>query len=199
MVNLDAIHQNTMRMIEDLKWSQQEIDDFVNTVNGMFERQMGKVNDSVDTSLVVHDAKYSGGFILVGGWTQIYDATIQSGTRGHELYLKFGGLGAGGWKGKCDIELITDGTVIHDGKYYSKPKAEYCYDQGEDKAWETAQTGFNWFHDHVKSFMFMYLPQFIQAFPIFVYFDGSSNRIGVSIPSASISCGIGGGTVKVEK
>lgn len=35
------------------------------------------------------------GIILFGGWTKIFDSVIPSGTRGHELYLAFGGVGAG--------------------------------------------------------------------------------------------------------
>lgn len=51
----------------------------------------------------------------------------------------------------------------------------------------------------MKSFMFMYLPQFIQPIPVFVYFDGSSNKIGISVPNVSLSTGLGGGSVKVKK
>lgn len=50
----------------------------------------------------------------------------------------------------------------------------------------------------LKSFMFMYLPVFAQPIPVFVYFDKDSNRIGVSVPSVSLSCGVGGGTAKVK-
>ena len=73
---------------------------------------------------------------------------------------------------------------------------KYFYDKGND--WESYNSGFDWFHDHVKSFMFMYLPIFAQPIPVFAYFDSNSNRIGVSVPNCSLSIGIGGGTVKVE-
>lgn len=194
MLDLITIEQNTLRMMEDLKWSQKEVDDLVDKVNKTFKKRENLSDDDTDNSLVVHNANYSGGFILFGGWTKIFDHTIPSGTRGHELYLAFGGVGAGGWSGDCDIELLEEGSIIHDGKTYVIP--QNYYDKGND--WDSYQTGFAWFHDHVKSFMFMYLPQFIQPIPVFVYFDSGSNRIGISVPNCSFSTGIGGGTVKVE-
>lgn len=188
-------------MIKELNWDEDEIYQFVETVNKVFNKRtiqtrsvMG--NEEPDNSLVVHPATYSGGFILFGGWTKIFDSKIPAGTRGHELYLAFGGLGVGGWNGDCDIELITEGTFVHEGKTYNKPV--HFYDEGKDKEWESYNSGFKWFHDNVKSFMFMYLPIFAQPIPVFAYFDKNNVRIGVSVPNSSLSIGIGGGTVKVE-
>lgn len=195
---LSKIEAQTNRIIQELKWSEKEINKFVEDVNRALKRNSESKNgenDSTDNSLVVHAADYSGGFILFGGWTKIYDHVIPSGTRGHELYLAFGGVGAGGWKGKCDIELSTEGTFDHEGRSYLKP-VNYYADRGSD--WNNYSSAFNWFHDHVKSFMFMYLPVFAQPIPIFCYFDSKSNQIGISVPDCSLSIGIGGGSVKVE-
>ena len=195
MVTLDAIYQNTKRMMEDLNWSQEQIDELVNSVNRIMARRSGEADDDApDNALVTHVADYSGGFIVFGGWTKIFDHTIPAGTKGHELYLAFGGLGVGGWSGDCDIELIINGTCSHDGKRYLAP--QYCYDRGN--AWDSARSGFEWFHDNVKSFMYMYLPQFMQPIPVFVYFDKHSTKIGMSVPFCNLSFGIGGGTVEVE-
>lgn len=193
---LEKIQEKTESVIKELNWDENEVNQFVKSVNDAFANRArnGEINGEPDNSLVVHPATYSGGFILFGGWTKIFDGKIPSGTRGHELYLAFGGLGVGGWNGDCDIELITEGTFEHDGKTYNKPVN--FYDKGNP--WESYNSGFDWFHDHVKSFMFMYLPVFAQPIPVFAYFDSNSNRIGVSVPNCSLSIGIGGGTVKVE-
>lgn len=107
--------------------------------------------------------------------------------------MAFGGLGAGGWKGNCDIELLTEGSFEHNGIRYAIP-----INHEGNNDWEGYNRGFEWFYNNVKSFMFMYLPQFVQPIPIFVYFDRNSKRIGISVPNASLSCGIGGGTVTVK-
>lgn len=193
---LDQIHAQTLRVMGELKWSDAQIKEFASQVNRAISRKdiSLKTDDETDWSLVTHDAEYSGAFIFLGGWTHIYDKVIPAGQRGHELYLAFGGLGAGGWDGDCDIEIMTDGSTVHDGKRYSIPVNHYGkYD------WEDYKTGFQWFHDNVKSFMFMYLPIFIQPIPVFVYFDGDSKQIGISVPNCSLSCGIGGGSVEVRK
>lgn len=195
---LEKIHEQTERLIRELNWSEEQITGFINQANQAIAKNSSNgvlqaANSSPDNKLVTHDASYSGGFILFGGWTYIYDKLVPAGTRGHELYLAFGGLGAGGWSGDCDIELILEeGAIDHDGKSYYAPKYHYYAND-----WAGYNTGFQWFYDHVKSFMFMYMPQFFQPVPIFVYFDGSSNRIGISVPNASLSVGIGGGTVSV--
>ena len=189
-MNLKRIERKTRKFMKKNNWSEQDVNDLVDFVNKVTEG-LGDTNDS----LVVHKATYSGGFIVFGGWTKIFDCVIPSGTRGHELYLAFGGLGVGGWSGDCDIELITESSYTKDGTTYSIPK--YHYNDSQDE-FENYQTGFRYFHDNVKSFMFMYLPQFIQPIPIFVYFDSSSTRLGISVPNVSLSTGMGGGTVKVE-
>ena len=191
---LQAIQKQSERLIRELNWSEKQIQDFIDNVNAALTRKYGsESDDSTDSSLVCHSASYSGGFILVGGWTKIYDKCVPSGQRGHELYLAFGGLGAGGWSGDCDIELITEGTFTYEGKVYNIPSNHY-----DNNDWEGYRTSFTWFYEHVKSFMFMYLPQFLQTIPVFCYFDKDSNRIGLSVPNCSISCGIGGGTVQVK-
>ncbi len=194
---LNAIQEQTERLIIELQWDNDQINNFVHQVNQSIRSNSGKNsgrNEETSNILVCHPGKYSGGFILFGGWTKIYDNLVPSGTRGHELYLAFGGLGAGGWSGDCDIEVMTEGSFEHEGKRYFIPVNHYG---GND--WNGYQTAYTWFYDHVKSFMFMYLPVFAQPIPVFVYFDGSSNRIGLSVPNASLSIGIGGGTVTVEK
>lgn len=192
-MNLKRLEKKTLKFLKKNNYTEEDINKLIDDVNTIFARR--SKDDGEDTSLVVHDAKYSGGFILFGGWTKIFDSVIPSGARGHELYLAFGGVGAGGWSGKCDIELIEDGTIEHNGITYIVPS--YHYKNSKDD-FENYSTGFDYFHDNVKSFMFMYLPQFIQNVPVFVYYDKHSNRLGVSVPSASIASGIGGGSVKVE-
>ena len=195
MVTLDAIYQNTKRMLEDMNWSQEQIDELVASVNRIMERKMNpKSNDETSSALVTHAADYSGGFIVFGGWTKFFDHTIPAGTRGHELYLAFGGLGVGGWCGDCDIEINCAGSYLHNGVRYFMPKN--YYDKGNE--WDSICSGFEWFHDNVKSFMYMYMPQFLQPIPVFVYFDKHSSSIGISVPSCNLSVGIGGGTVEVE-
>lgn len=193
---LDKIQEYTESLIKELKWDEKEVESLVNVVNKSFEKKLNASNggNEPDNSLVVHPGNYSGGFVLFGGWTTIYDHVIPAGTLGHELYLAFGGLGVGGWSGDCDIELITDGTFEYEGVSYVKPK---YYDK-EKEGWEAYNTGFKWFHENVKSFAFMYLPVFLQPIPVFAYFDKNSNRIGISVPSCSISIGVGGGSVTVK-
>lgn len=189
---LPAIQKQTEWAIKELGWTQEQIDDFVNLVNSAMSENTA--TDVVDT-LVYHPAKYEGGFIVFGGWTRVFDQNIKKGLRGHELYLAFGGLGIGGWSGNASIQLTTDEQKFtHDGKLYKVPK--YHYNKGDK--WTSYNTGFEWFHDNVKSFMFMYLPVFEQDFPIFAYYDGKSRQIGLTLPSASISIGMGGGTVDVR-
>lgn len=195
MGRLEKIQKRSEKFIREAGWTQEETDRLVKQVNEIFTVKAGQANEN-DNSLVVHPATYSGGFIVFGGWTKIYDKTVPSGTRGHELYLAFGGVGAGGWSGECDIEIMTEGTIEHDGKTYARP-IHYYTDRGSD--WDNCRSGYEWFYNHVKSFMFMYLPQFIQPIPVFVYFDGSSNKIGISVPNVSLSTGLGGGSVKVKK
>lgn len=192
---LNEIQKQTERIIQELQWSDEQVNAFIEKANRAINRNMelAVTNNELNNSLVTHPATYSGGFILFGGWTKIFDKTIPSGTRGHELYLAFGGIGAGGWKGKCDIEINTEGSFSHKGQDYAIPINHYGNDD-----WDGYNTGFQWFHDKVKSFMFMYLPAFCQPIPIFVYFDSKSHQIGVSVPNCSLSCGIGGGSVKVE-
>ncbi|WP_423127265.1 hypothetical protein [Gaoshiqia sp. Z1-71] len=199
MILLEKIHEQSERLIAELKWDNEQLVHFIDQANQVIAKnsdpgQRLSVNSETDHSLVTHPASYSGGFILFGGWTRIYDLLVPPGTRGHELYLAFGGLGAGGWSGDCDIELVMkEGTFGYNGKSYLMPQNHY----GSDN-WDGYRTGFQWFYDHVKSFMFMYMPQFMQPVPIFVYFDSSSHRIGISVPNASVSVGIGGGTVTVK-
>lgn len=198
MDSLELLAKNSERLIKEFNWSKKQYDELVGTVNAAVNRALstGKDNDETDNSLVVHEADYSGAFILFGGWTEIYDHAIPSGTRGHELYLAFGGVGVGGWSGACDIELMTEGTFTYDSKTYNKP-INY-YSDASKSEWEQYNTAFAWFHDHVKSFAFMYLPLFAQPIPVFVYFDSDSNQIGLSIPDYSLSIGVGGGTVSVK-
>jgi len=179
--------------------------------------QAGKILTDMQTggtppldTYVSHEGDYSGAFILFGGWTKVYDHTIKKGTRGHELYCAMGGVGAGGWKGSCSIELtLPDGSLSvtgPDGKNYLH--AKYLYDKdgnvidtdkiGRHPTWEEIQTGWKYFHDHVKSFMYLAAEQFGAPFPIFVMFNGSSNTIGGVVPKAALSAALGGGTVKVE-
>lgn len=191
---LQEIQKQTERLIKELMWNDDQISSFITKANNAILKK-GKMlkNDDTDDSLVCHSAHYSGGFILFGGWTKIFDECVSAGQRGHELYLEFGGLGAGGWKGNCDIELNTEGTFEHNGKCYNIPT-----NHNGNNDWNGYNTAFTWFYDNVKSFMFMYLPQFCQPIPIFCYFDKHSNQIGISVPNCSLSCGIGGGTVKVK-
>jgi hypothetical protein len=191
---LKAIQKQSERLVRELNWNEKQIQDFIDSVNDAFKRKCSGENDeAVDNSLVYHSASYSGGFILFGGWTKIYDKCVPSGQRGHELYLAFGGFGAGGWSGDCDIELITEGTFMHEGKTYNIPSNHYG-----NNDWDGYRTAFSWFYNNVESFMLIYFPQFFQPIPVFCYFDKHSNRIGISVPNRSISCGIGGGTVQVK-
>lgn len=121
MDTLELIAKNTERLIKEFHWTEYQRERFIETANLAVSKMLAKrskqaINEETDNSLVVHEATYSGAFILFGGWTQIYDSTIPSGTRGHELYLAFGGVGVGGWSGDCDIELMTEGTFtwFHD-------------------------------------------------------------------------------------
>lgn len=207
MEYLSAIQAQTERLIKELNWTNDEIEKFISSANSAISNNIIKsickntnkqivvnnLESEMDNSLVTHAANYDGGFILFGGWTNIYDKTISQGTRGHKLYLAFGGVGVGGWNGSCDIELLIEGGIDHDQRRYYTP--QYHYGNND---WEGYNTGFQYFHDHVVSFMFMYLPQFMQPIPIFVYFDGNSNKLGISVPDCSLSCGIGGGTVSVK-
>lgn len=193
---IDKIQEQTERLIRELQWDENQINSFVEQANktiGVKMASRGVASNECDNSLVTHPATYSGGFILFGGWTHIYDKLVKSGTRGHELYLAFGGLGAGGWSGDCDIEIMTEGVFSYGGKTYAKPINHYGNDD-----FEGYKTGFQWFYDHVKSFMFMYLPVFMQPIPVFVYFDSGSKQIGISVPNCSLSIGIGGGSVTVK-
>lgn len=139
---LEKIQEKTVSVIKELNWDENEVNQFVKSVNNAFAKRVrnGVINGGPDNSLVVHPATYSGGFILFGGWTKIFDGKITSGTHGHELYLAFGGLGVGGWNGDCGIELITEGTFEHDGKTYNKPV--HFYDKGNDwESYNAASTG----------------------------------------------------------
>lgn len=190
---LEEIQKQTERLIAELKWDDDQVNAFISQANRAISKTQNASNDETDSSLVTHSADYSGAFILFGGWTEICDHTVPSGTRGHKLYLAFGGLGVGGWDGDCDIEVDTEGSFEHDGKSYYTPTKHYG-----NNDWDGYNTAFTWFYDHVKSFMFMYLPVFMQPIPVFVYFDSSSNEIGISVPSCSISIGVGGGSVEVK-
>lgn len=194
---LTKIQKQTERFINDLKWNEEQINSLVSQTNRVISKNLGANNtndDRPNDSLVTHPARYDGGFIVFGGWTNIYDQIIPAGTRGHRLYLAFGGLGVGGWKGDCDIELkLKDETFTHNGMRYYAPANHYG-----NNDWDGHSTGYQWFYDNVKSFMFMYLPVFMQPIPVFVYFDGHSNSIGISVPNCSLSVGIGGGTVSVK-
>jgi len=199
MILLEKIQEQSERLIDELKWDNEQVSSLIYQVNQTIAKNLSTGqglagNNETDSSLVTHAASYSGGFILFGGWTYIYDKVVPPGTRGHELYLAFGGLGAGGWSGDCDIEIcMKEGTFEHNGKLYFMPESHYGNDD-----WSGYGTGYQWFYDHVKSFMFMYMPQFMQPVPIFVYFDGGSHKIGISVPNVSLSVGIGGGSVTVK-
>lgn len=194
---LKKIEKQTRKFFKKHQWSEAEIEKFVSNVNDIFKRRSEKnlQDEDIDNSLVVHAANYSGGFIVFGGWTQIYDHVIPQGQRGHELYLAFGGLGVGGWSGDCDIELITEGSFVHEGRRYRTPVFYYS-DRGSE--WDCYCSSYEWFYDHVKSFMFMYLPIFAQPIPVFCYFDSGSQKIGISVPDCSLSIGVGGGSVSVR-
>lgn len=190
---LNEIYEQTQRTVKKLGWSDDEINSLISQVN---ERMTKNVQNNVvsavsNEDLMRHTGKYDGGFILFGGWTNIYDNAIPSGTKGHHLYLAFGGLGVGGWNGNCDINLVPANA-----KYEGKEVPRYHY--GNDD-WEGFKTGFKWFHDNVKSFMYMYWPIFEQEVAIFVFFDKDSQRIAYSVPGANLSVGMGGGTVTVKK
>lgn len=173
-MNLKKIEKKTLKFLK--KHNIDKID-FVNKIN--FTRLP---NDELE-EITVHKAHYEGGFILVGGWCKIWDDNIPSGTKGHQLYLRFGGLGVGGWKGNGEIDLI-----LEDGS--NTPK--YTYGKDPTKAWD-------WFRDNVKSCMLMYLPQFIQPFPIYAFFDKHSREIAVFIPNVAPASFIGGASVEVLK
>ena len=46
-----------------------------------------------------HKCHIDGAFILVGGYIKIIDGNVEKGKRGHELFLRFGGIGIGGMDG----------------------------------------------------------------------------------------------------
>lgn len=134
---------------------------------------------------VKHEGEYSGGFIIFGGWTKIFDYTIPEGTWGHELYCSFEGLGVGGWNGHCYLQIPVEGVFTVNGVEYQKPVNFYNNDP---------TTGWKYFLDHVISCMVTG-----DALTNFIFFDGSSNVVGhCYFEDGGVSLSIGGGTVTVE-
>lgn len=143
---------------------------------GLFRKKITvKLSDLVDPkSVVKHPANYSGGFILFGGWIKVFDLDVPGGTRGHELYLAFGGLGAGGWSGNGDLCVYMDKVA-----------------------------DWNDFYNRVRSFMYVDIfdaedPDDDPG-PGLLFYDGHSTVIGGLAFGEGCHCfGVSGGTVKVE-
>jgi len=175
-----------------------------------FKKKAEKAGEEPLDGLVSHAGNYSGAFILFGGWMKVYDHTIPAGTRGHELYCAMGGVGASGWKGDCLIQIASPPAWIMgpDGSRNTFPKYWYKadgstgqYKEGDSStapSWKEAQTGWKWFLDKVKSFMYLSAEQFMAPCPIIAMYNSSSDHIGSVIPKAALSAAIGGGTVKVK-
>ncbi len=119
-----------------------------------------------------HKCHIDGAFILLGGYIRIFDSNVPSGQRGHELYLKFGGLGIGGMDG--------NGVLRNDlnswDEFYDKVD-RFLYIAGAPS---------------------LDVPISDLAHTLISFRDKNDNIIGYAIPDVSGDIGIAGGTVEVK-
>lgn len=119
-----------------------------------------------------HRCHMDGAFIIVGGYLRIYDNEVPKGTRGHELYLAFGGLGIGGMDGDGVLHINTDSW-------------EDFYNRVKSFAYMAAAPSPE-------------IPDHRLAHTVIAFYDGHSNTLGYAMPDLSVDIGVAGGTVKVK-
>lgn len=119
-----------------------------------------------------HRCKMDGAFIILGGYIHIYDNEVPSGQRGHELYLKFGGLGVGGMDGEGTLNIKLSSW----SEFYDKISS-FAY---------------------LAVAPSMEIPTSKLAHTVIVFYNSHSHIIGYAIPDVSADIGIAGGTVTVK-
>ena len=119
-----------------------------------------------------HRCQMSGAFIVVGGYIRIYDNEIPAGQRGHELYLKFGGLGIGGMDG--------DGTLTIKVSSWDE-----FYNRVDTFAYFAIAPSLD-------------IPTSKLAHTAIVFYDSNRNSLGYAVPDVSGDIGIAGGSVTVK-
>lgn len=119
-----------------------------------------------------HRCKMDGTFIILGGYIRIYDNEVPSGQRGHELYLKFGGLGVGGMDGGGTLNIKLSSW----SEFYNKISS-FAY---------------------LAAAPSIEVPSSKLAHTVIVFYDSNSHIIGYAIPDVSADIGMAGGTVIVK-
>lgn len=119
-----------------------------------------------------HSCHMDGAFIVFGGYLRIYDNEVPEGTRGHELYLSFGGVGVGGMDGHGVLSIEGDSW-------------EEFYNSVDTFAYIALSPD----PDHPDSRM---------AHTAIVFFDGHHHVLGHAYPDISADIGLAGGSVEVK-
>lgn len=126
----------------------------------------------IPTCKSTHRCKMNGAFIVLGGYVQIYDNEVPAGQRGHELYLKFGGLGVGG----MDADGILGIKVSSWDEFYNKVSS-FAY---------------------LAAVPSMEVPSSKLAHTVIAFYDSGRNIVGYAMPDVSADIGIAGGAVTVK-
>lgn len=82
-----------------------------------------------------HKCHIDGAFILVGGYIKIIDGNVEKGKRGHELFLRFGGIGIGGMDGSGKVGITggySEGNIDSDYASVTDQSGIYAGDEGFD-------------------------------------------------------------------
>lgn len=119
-----------------------------------------------------HKCHIDGAFILVGGYIRIFDSNVPPGQRGHELYLKFGGLGIGGMDGSGVLHNALDSW----DEFYNRVD-RFLY---------------------IAAAPTIDVPISALAHTLISFRDKNDKIIGYAIPDVSADIGIAGGTVEVR-
>lgn len=119
-----------------------------------------------------HKCHIDGAFIIVGGYIRIFDSNVPSGNRGHELYLKFGGVGIGGMNGS---------GVLHNNL----------------NSWDEFYDRVDRFF-YMAMAPSLEVPISTLAHTLIAFLDKNSHCVGYAIPDVSGDLGIAGGTVEVK-
>ena len=119
-----------------------------------------------------HKCHIDGAFILVGGYIKIIDRNVEKGKRGHELFLRFGGIGIGGMDGSgvlCNFLNTWD-------EFYNRVDRFF----------------------YVAAAPSLEVPISALAHTVISFRDKSNKIIGYALPDVSGDIGVAGGTVEVK-